>query len=148
MCTARLQLRLNLPAPPALRNPLIDLSPIYSDLTARQALTARIRDAAENTGFFYIKNHGIPASVIAEAQRQAEAFFHQPDSEREVVSKEKSKYFNGWSARRTVHASPSESLDYREAFGWRYAPQYDPQGRDPDAVPKEVKPYIRGEEFV
>jgi len=86
--------------------------------------------------------------VIAEAQRQAEAFFHQSDSEKEVVSKEKSKYFNGWSARRTVHASPSESLDYREAFGWRYAPQYDPEGRDPDAVPEEVKPYIRGEEFV
>jgi len=128
--------------------PLIDLSPIYGDLTARRALAAQIRHAAENTGFFYIKNHGIPASVIAEAQRQAEAFFHQPDSEKEVVSKEKSKYFNGWSARRTVHASPSESPDYREAFGWRYAPQYDPEGRDPDAVPEEVKPYIRGEEFV
>src|SRR5271155_1463289 len=74
-----------------------DLSPIYRDLADLRALAAQIRHAAENTGFFYIKNHGIPASVIAEAQRQAEAFFHQSDSEKEVVSKEKPKYFNGWS---------------------------------------------------
>ena len=33
-------------------------------------------------------------------------------------------------------------------MGWRYAPQYDPDTKDPDAVPEEVKPWIRGEEFV
>lgn len=128
---------------------MIDLSPIYSpELSARKALALQIRYAAENTGFFYIQSHGIPDRVIAEARQQAETFFHQPASKKELVSKEKSQYFNGWSARRTAHASPSESLDYREAFGWRYAPQYDPEPKDPDQVPEEVKPYIRGEEFV
>lgn len=128
--------------------PLIDISGIYGDLAARKELALQIKHAAENTGFFYIKNHGISEAIIQEALHQADQFFHQPDEKKEIVSKNKSKYFNGWSAKRTAHASPSESLDYREAFGWRYAPQYDPEPRDLDAVPAEVKPYIRGEEYV
>ena len=36
----------------------------------------------------------------------------------------------------------------RESFGWRYEPQYDPNPRDPDAVPPEVRAYLRGENFV
>ena len=31
---------------------------------------------------------------------------------------------------------------------WMYAPQYDPDPKPLDAVPEEVKPWIRGEEFV
>lgn len=60
----------------------------------------------------------------------------------------KSRYFNGYSGSRTIHASPSESLDTRESFAWRYDPQYDPETKDLSAIPKEVKPYLRGEEFV
>jgi len=33
-------------------------------------------------------------------------------------------------------------------MAWRYAPQYDPDVKDPAAVPSEVAPWIRGEEFV
>lgn len=33
-------------------------------------------------------------------------------------------------------------------MGWRYSPQYDPDPKDLDAVPEEVQPWIRGEEFV
>ncbi len=128
--------------------PLIDISGIYGDLAARKQLAEHIKHAAENTGFFYIKNHGIDQSIIQKAQDSAKQFFAQPDSKKEIVSKIKSKYFNGWSAKRTAHASPSESLDYREAFSWRYRPEYDPDQKDPATVPEEVKPYIRGEEYV
>ena len=129
--------------------PLIDLGPIYSDsLADRKALAETIKHAAENTGFFYIKNHGIPQQAIDGALHSAQDFFNRPDERKEIVSKSKSKYFNGWSARRTAHASPSEGLDYREAFGWRYSPQYDPEPKDPNEVPEDVKPYIRGEEYV
>ena len=128
--------------------PLIDISGLYGDLSARKQLAEHIKHAAENTGFFYIKNHGIDQSIIQEAQTQAKQFFAQGDEKKEIVSKNKSKYFNGWSAKKTAHASPSESLDYREAFSWRYTPEYDPDPKDPEAVPAEVKPYIRGEEYV
>jgi isopenicillin N synthase-like dioxygenase len=40
------------------------------------------------------------------------------------------------------------AVDYREAFSWRYEPQYDPEYKDPAAIPAEVKPYIRGEDYV
>jgi isopenicillin N synthase-like dioxygenase len=33
-------------------------------------------------------------------------------------------------------------------MGWRYDPRYDPDTKDLDAIPEEVKPWIRGEEFV
>ena len=40
------------------------------------------------------------------------------------------------------------AVDNRESFGWRYEPQHDPDPKDPDAVPAEVWPYIRGENSV
>ncbi|KAJ9148926.1 2OG-Fe(II) oxygenase superfamily protein [Pleurostoma richardsiae] len=128
--------------------PVIDLSGIYGDLDARKALAQTVRSAAENMGFFYIKNHGIPEEAIAAAFEQAQAFFAQPEDKKRLVSKSKSKFFNGWSEKWSGHVSPTESRDYREGFSWRYAPQYDPDPKDLDAVPEAIKPWIRGEEFV
>lgn len=51
--------------------PIIDLSPLYSEkLEDRKALAKEIRVAAINTGFFYIKNHGIEEQKIADAKKQ------------------------------------------------------------------------------
>lgn len=51
--------------------PTIDLSRLYSsNLSDRKALAVEIRDAGVNTGFFYIKNHGIPEETIAKAKKQ------------------------------------------------------------------------------
>lgn len=33
-------------------------------------------------------------------------------------------------------------------LGWRYSPKYDPDPKPLDAIPEEVKPWIRGEDFV
>ena len=128
--------------------PVIDISGIYGDLAARKALASKVKSAAKNIGFFCIKNHGIPEFTIAEARNQAEAFFKQPVEKKDIVSKRFSKYFNGYAAKKSGMASPTEGLDNREAFGWRYEPQYDPDPKDPEQVPEEVKPYIRGEDYV
>ncbi len=51
--------------------PIIDLTPLFSPhLIDRQALANEIRAAAVNTGFFYIKNHGIKEETIASAKQQ------------------------------------------------------------------------------
>ena len=51
--------------------PIIDLSPLYSSkLEQRKDLAREIRAAAVNTGFFYIKNHGINEIIIADAKKQ------------------------------------------------------------------------------
>lgn len=51
--------------------PIIDLSPLYSSkLEVRKELAKEIRAAAVNTGFFYIKNHGIDEKTIDAAKKQ------------------------------------------------------------------------------
>ena len=51
--------------------PIIDVSPLYSaQLSDRKALAGTIRAAAVNTGFFYIRNHGIPEETIDNAKKQ------------------------------------------------------------------------------
>ena len=51
--------------------PIIDLKPLFStEFADRKALSEEIRAAAVNTGFFYIKNHGIDEEVIAAAKKQ------------------------------------------------------------------------------
>lgn len=139
--------------------PIIDLTGLFGDLQSRQALAVTIREAAENTGFFYIKNHGIPDHVIDAALAQGKAFFAQPEEKKREVSTSKSRFFNGWTERHGSQISPTESRDYREGFAWRYDPRYDPERKgkggsdddddgDDDGVPAAIRPWIRGEEFV
>lgn len=129
--------------------PIIDLSGIYRDSDARKALAAVVRDAAENTGFFYIKNHGIPKTIVDAARIQSEAFFTQPEQEKRKATTAKSNFFNGWTAKYAFKISPTESRDRREAFMWRYDPRYDPEGpKDMTTVPENVKPWLMSEDFV
>lgn len=58
--------------------PLIDLGGIDSGIGARKSIAGLVRKAAENTGFFNIKNYGIEDSLIEHALSQAKAFFAQP----------------------------------------------------------------------
>lgn len=88
--------------------PVIDISAIDGDLAERKVLACIIKQAAENTGFFYISNHGIPDEVVANAQGAAEAFFKQPLEKKLKVSKSRSNHFNGYSARGTGKASETE----------------------------------------
>ncbi len=90
--------------------PVIDVDAIYDDddLEARTRLARTITHAAENTGFFYIKNHGIPEAAIEGALNAAKAFFGQSEEQKLTVSRTKSKWYNGFSARNTAMASPSE----------------------------------------
>lgn len=47
--------------------PIIDISGIYDSADERVKLASQIKDAAENSGFFYVKNHGIDVAVINQA---------------------------------------------------------------------------------
>ncbi|KAK1965346.1 2OG-Fe(II) oxygenase superfamily protein [Colletotrichum sublineola] len=128
--------------------PVIDLSNIRGTESERKALAAIIRDAAENTGFFYVKNHGIPKATIDAAYKQAQTFFSQPDEKKALISQKNSKFFNGWTAKRAAQISPTETKDHREGFSFRYDPRHDPETKDPDAVPEAVKPWMKHEDFV
>lgn len=128
--------------------PVIDVSGIFRNQEARRTLAQTVREAAENTGFFYIKNHGIHEDVINAALDQAKVFFHQPESEKGNVSRDKSCYFNGWSRRQTSRASPSESLDNMEQFSWCYDPKHDPETKDLSNIPEEIRSGLKCEEYI
>ena len=127
--------------------PVIDLAAINGSAEERHELAARLRAAATNMGFFYIKNHGITS--IDAAFTQAKTFFAQPQENKDAVSVKKSRYYNGYGGIHSIQVSPSESRDYKEGFSFRYEPQYDPHHPMPIAeVPEAVRPFIRGEGFV
>ncbi|KAH6670867.1 2OG-Fe(II) oxygenase superfamily protein [Plectosphaerella plurivora] len=126
--------------------PTIDLSGIYGDEAQRKALAEVIREAATNTGFFYMKNHGIPKEKIDAAYNQARTFFAQSPEKKALVKQSKSSFYNGWSQR--GHISPTESRDLKEGFSFRYDPKYDPQTKDLSATPEDVKKWLRHEDFM
>ena len=58
--------------------PVVDFTAMSgSDLAAKQALAADIDAACTDVGFFYIKNHGVPASTIEALYKASEWFFSQ-----------------------------------------------------------------------
>lgn len=76
------------------------------------------------------------------------SFFRQPPELKELISQDKSKYFNGWRGFKKTSVSDDEGIDVKESMSWRYSPHMDPDPKDPEAVPPEVKPWLRGEEYI
>jgi isopenicillin N synthase-like dioxygenase len=59
--------------------PILDLGPMRAGLPgARQKLAADLRHCFENVGFYFIVNHGVPQSLIAETYEAARRFHAQP----------------------------------------------------------------------
>lgn len=88
--------------------PLIDLGGLHGSDAQRDQLVKEIKQASENTGFFYITNHGISREVIDNASKAAIRFFKQPQDEKMKVAKSRSRYFNGYHAKGLSKASRSE----------------------------------------
>ncbi|KAB8205606.1 hypothetical protein BDV34DRAFT_212950 [Aspergillus parasiticus] len=59
---------------------------IDGTLDERKALASRIKSASQNTGFFYIRNHGIPEELIQNSVSQAKTTFDQPLNLKETFS--------------------------------------------------------------
>lgn len=89
--------------------PIIDLSSLDGDATARKALATKIKSAAENTGFFYVCNHGIPQDLIQEAVQQIKAFFNQSTEAKDRVAFDKAGKFCGYHGVGTTQINNQET---------------------------------------
>ncbi|KAK2800314.1 hypothetical protein FQN51_006222 [Onygenales sp. PD_10] len=127
--------------------PIIDISGIYGTLEDRKNLAANVKNAAELHGFFYIKNHGINGGIINAALEQTRIFFAQSLDKKDRVSKEKSAFYNGYSRPKSSQISRTESRDTKEAFMFRYDPQYDPETKDLNNIPPAVQSKLMNESF-
>jgi isopenicillin N synthase-like dioxygenase len=77
--------------------PVIDLAPFLHGTAAQRAAVARqIGEACRNIGFFYIINHGVLQTLIAETFAQAKIFFAQPAATKAEVAIENSSCHRGY----------------------------------------------------
>lgn len=131
--------------------PIIDVSNIFSEsLEQRKTVAAQVRDAATNTGFFYIKNHGISSEVTASAYSAALEFFHQ-DTETKMACKDNSgpNCYYGYTENKTQILSRDEGIDQRESFFWTYDAPIDENDTDRPQYFKErpsMKEFLKDRE--
>ncbi|ESQ44689.1 hypothetical protein EUTSA_v10003233mg [Eutrema salsugineum] len=109
--------------------PIIDLGGI-NDTSARNDLVSKIKDAAENWGFFQVINHGVPLTVLEEIKNGVRKF-HEEDPEVKklyspTVSNKRFVYTNSFED--PYQSSP---MNWRDSFSCFIAP--DPP--NPEEIP-------------
>ncbi len=66
--------------------PIVDVAPFRCGTRAGKDLVARaIRSAAEDNGFLYIKNHGVPQEAIDAAFAASKRFFTLPEADKLAI---------------------------------------------------------------
>jgi len=95
--------------------PVIDISPLR-DGSDPITVAEKLHAASQGLGFIYIKGHGIPESVIAEAQNAAFDFFRSPDDAKQSVSV--SAAHRGWLKPGAAKMGDDAKVDLKESFIW------------------------------
>ena len=92
--------------------PVLDLTSLLEgrDTTS---LVRRLSDACRSTAFFYVRNHGIPDSVIEGALDASKRFFEQPLEQR--LSTLKDRFHRGYLPTGTTHF-PGRAPDLKDSF--------------------------------
>ncbi|KAH7081981.1 2og-Fe oxygenase family protein [Paraphoma chrysanthemicola] len=121
--------------------PTIDISNIDGSLAQRQAIAARIRQACETCGFFYIKNHSIPQSSIDEAFDLLRRFFALDEDVKMDAHVQKNPAIRGYEPMLETRLDPRTRGDVKEAFtmGDCYLePEQDYTGKTGQGPPSDV----------
>jgi isopenicillin N synthase-like dioxygenase len=68
--------------------PIIDMSSLFqrTEKSARAAISGEISRACRETGFFYVKGHRIPATLVRELDRASRTFFALAESEKSEIA--------------------------------------------------------------
>jgi isopenicillin N synthase-like dioxygenase len=107
--------------------PVIDLEPSFSaDAADRERLARELDALCRNLGFFYVKNHRVPAALIGAQLNWARNFFEQPATDRLAIAASRSSAHRGYEP---LHAQTPESTappDMKEGFcmGWDLNPNH------------------------
>ena len=93
--------------------PVIDFAPLMSQGHLK-AVSKPLMLAALNTGFFYIKNHGIDPKVMQTALAASKRFFHLSQEEKALVSVNTSQ--RGWLGPKMATLEGAKTHDLKEIF--------------------------------
>jgi isopenicillin N synthase-like dioxygenase len=111
--------------------PIVDFGPMRSaDPEARRAVGEAVRDACTKVGFFYAKDHSVPAEVIADTFEAAHRFFDLPLEEKLAVHIDKSPNLRGYTPLLAENTDPTARGDLHEGFDIAL----DVPATDPDVI--------------
>lgn len=97
--------------------PVIDLTDSFShELEKRQAVAWEIHKAARQTGFFYIKNHGVPAALQAAQFEVAREYFSAPLAEKLQLNSKHSACLRGYEPIAAQTLDEGSPPDLKEGF--------------------------------
>jgi isopenicillin N synthase-like dioxygenase len=95
--------------------PVIDIAPLLNDGDVR-LVAQQIHDAATQTGFFYIKGHGIVQKLIEQAFSVSKEFFALPQDQKQSIAVDTSQ--RGWMATGMSKLQGAKTHDLKEVFFW------------------------------
>ena len=105
------------PPKPATAIPVIDLAPARSpDLETRRAVAWEIHKACRDTGFFYVANHGIDASLVDAQFDWTRRFFALPESDKLALHMRHSRSFSGYEPLAGQTLDEDSPPDLKEAY--------------------------------
>ncbi|KAK9741407.1 hypothetical protein RND81_03G103200 [Saponaria officinalis] len=118
--------------------------PLISLSQPRDMVVKEISAAAKEWGFFAIKDHGVPASLIQQLQNVGQEFFALPQNEKEKYANDPSKgKFEGYGTKLT--RNPDDKLEWIDYFFHIMAPSskidYEIWPRDPPLYREVTEEY-------
>ena len=97
--------------------PLIDLGPSFlPDPAGRAAVARQIGAACRDTGFFYVRNHNVPAPLSDALFDASRAFFARPIEEKMRCHVAISKSRRGFEPQGAQALDPDSPPDIKETF--------------------------------
>ncbi|HUW79617.1 MAG TPA: 2-oxoglutarate and iron-dependent oxygenase domain-containing protein [Acidocella sp.] len=97
--------------------PVIDFAPMLgTDSQAKREVAAALRKAAIEVGFFYIRNHGVPAPIIQGLFTAGPAFFALPLEEKMKTHVKLSTNNSGYTPMLEENVNPAAKGDLHEAY--------------------------------
>lgn len=97
--------------------PIVDLAGSFSDDPDAKAATAwSIHKAARDTGFFYVKNHGVSKELVDAQLECARRFFSLPQAAKDRVQVANSKTMRGYEPMAIQTLDDGSKPDVKEGF--------------------------------
>lgn len=112
--------------------PVVDLNQyLIGDNDSKNAFIESLGKAYEEVGFVAVKNHGIPAALIADLYRYVQEFFSFSTQEKKAFERKDLAGQRGYTSFGREHAKGSEAPDLKEFF------QYGQEVKDGDVLARE-----------
>ena len=96
--------------------PIIDLTLLGGTEQQREALALSLAEACLHTGFFYIRDHGIPQALINQVFRESQALFNLPEEQKQAIHKANSRANRGYEPMKGQTLEPGTPPDLKEGF--------------------------------